>query len=125
MRRLRRDEVHARLLAAAARVFAEKGIEAATVDDVAAAAGFTRGAVYSNFSGKEGLLTALLAERIADKVTESLTLLDSAPTDEDFPARAGRLLAGHIREDRDGHQLVLEILTYVARNERMRTMFVA
>jgi TetR/AcrR family transcriptional regulator, transcriptional repressor of aconitase len=42
----KREETRARLLEAAAHVFAKKGYEGASVDDVAHAAGFTKGAVY-------------------------------------------------------------------------------
>ena len=51
------------LLDAAAAVFARQGIEAASLDEVAAEAGFTKGAIYSNFDGKEGLIDALVADR--------------------------------------------------------------
>ena len=56
-RRLTRDERKAetreRLLAAAGRVFARRGYQAAAVDEVADEAGFSTGALYSNFDGKE------------------------------------------------------------------------
>ncbi|GAB3669565.1 TetR family transcriptional regulator [Actinocorallia lasiicapitis] len=48
------------LLDAAQRLWAERGIHGASLDDVAAAAGLTKGAVYSNFTGKTDLLLALL-----------------------------------------------------------------
>lgn len=64
--RLTRDEQRARtradLLEAAVSVFAERGYHGASVDQVADAAGFTKGAVYSNFSSKEELFLALFDE---------------------------------------------------------------
>jgi AcrR family transcriptional regulator len=51
------------LLAAAAEVFARRGYHGATLEEVAQTAGFTTGAIYSNFSGKEELFLALAAER--------------------------------------------------------------
>jgi AcrR family transcriptional regulator len=56
----RKTETRARLLAAAAELFAEQGIDAVSVDAVAEAAGRTSGAVYAHFSNKQGLLLALL-----------------------------------------------------------------
>jgi AcrR family transcriptional regulator len=56
----RRQQTRDYLLQAAARVFAERGFHAASLDEVAAAAGFTKGAVYSNFKNKEDLFLALL-----------------------------------------------------------------
>jgi AcrR family transcriptional regulator len=56
----RKAETRARLLAAAAGLFAEQGIDAVSVDAVAEAAGRTSGAVYAHFGSKQGLLLALL-----------------------------------------------------------------
>jgi AcrR family transcriptional regulator len=58
--RVRRDEVRRRLLDAAAEVFARRGYEAARLEEIAHAAGFTKGAVYSNFEGKHALLAELI-----------------------------------------------------------------
>jgi AcrR family transcriptional regulator len=54
-----RSNTRARLLAAASTVFSESGFQAATVEDVCSAAGFTRGAFYSNFTSKDELFLAL------------------------------------------------------------------
>ncbi len=56
----RKADTRARLLAAAAELFAEQGIDAVSVDAVAEAAGRTSGAVYAHFGSKQGLLLALL-----------------------------------------------------------------
>jgi len=56
----RKAETRARLLNAAADLFAEQGIDAVSVDAVAEAAGRTSGAVYAHFGSKQGLLLALL-----------------------------------------------------------------
>jgi AcrR family transcriptional regulator len=56
----RKTETRARLLAAAADLFAEQGIDAVSVDAVAEAAGRTSGSVYAHFGNKQGLLLALL-----------------------------------------------------------------
>jgi AcrR family transcriptional regulator len=74
----KREETRARLLAAAADVFAKKGYERASVDDIAQAAGFTKGAVYWNFASKEELFLALVQER------------EAALLDEFFAAAAAR-----------------------------------
>ena len=56
----RKAETRARLLTAAAQLFAEQGIDAVSVDAVAESAGRTSGAVYAHFGSKQGLLLALL-----------------------------------------------------------------
>jgi AcrR family transcriptional regulator len=66
-----RAEVRERLLTAGSRVFAEQGVHEARLDDVAAAAGFSKGAVYSNFSSKEDLVGQVM-QRATNLVLRSL-----------------------------------------------------
>ncbi|MFC6884324.1 MULTISPECIES: TetR/AcrR family transcriptional regulator [Actinomadura] len=66
VRRERRARTRDALLGAAQRLWAERGIHGASLDDVAAAAGMTKGAVYSNFAGKTDLLLALLDRHTRD-----------------------------------------------------------
>src|SRR4051812_45622843 len=61
----RREQTRRRLVAAAMDVFAERGFHRASVDDVARAAGFSIGALYSNFRGKDDLLLAIFDEHLA------------------------------------------------------------
>ena len=56
----RRAATRTRLLDAAAELFAERGIEASSIDAIANLADRTSGAIYDHFGGKEGLLFALL-----------------------------------------------------------------
>lgn len=56
------EETRGKLIAAARRAFAEKGYSAASMDDLTAAAGLTRGALYHNFGDKKGLLQAVIAQ---------------------------------------------------------------
>ena len=61
----RRPETRRRLLDAALAVFAEKGFNGARIEDVCAAAGYTRGAFYSNVATKEELFFALCDDHAA------------------------------------------------------------
>ncbi|KJV47872.1 TetR family transcriptional regulator [Pantoea sp. BL1] len=54
------EETRAKLIGAARRAFAEKGYNAASMDDLTAEAGLTRGALYHNFGDKKGLLQAVI-----------------------------------------------------------------
>ncbi|MDO5729147.1 MAG: TetR/AcrR family transcriptional regulator [Actinomycetaceae bacterium] len=58
----KRENTRERLIIASAKVFADKGVAGATVDDLVNAAGFTRGAFYSNFSSKEEVFAEALSE---------------------------------------------------------------
>ena len=60
----RKAETRQRLLDAAATLFAERGIEAVSIDAIAEAADRTSGAVYAHFGNKDGLLQALVADRV-------------------------------------------------------------
>src|SRR5450759_2484874 len=61
IRRPTREEVRRRLLDAALAVFAEHGFDTANLDQIAEAAGLTKGAIYSNFIGKDELFYAMLS----------------------------------------------------------------
>ncbi len=78
----RRAQTRQYLLQAAAQVFAERGFHGASLDEVAAAAGFTKGAVYSNFKNKEDLFLALLEslqEQEMDALHATLEASDVPP----------------------------------------------
>lgn len=72
-----------RLLAAAAAVFAERGIEGASVDAIAEAAGRTSGALYAHFGSKEGLLIELLESWRSEVSTSISADLSQARTIDD------------------------------------------
>ena len=68
MRRTKEEALITRnnLLSAALAVISEQGYSATSLDDIAAAAGVTRGAIYHHFGGKVELFTALVEERSTD-----------------------------------------------------------
>ena len=68
----RREATRQKLLDAAASVFAEIGVDAASVEAICERAGFTRGAFYSNFATKDELMLAL-TERVAAQKIEHVT----------------------------------------------------
>src|SRR5258708_682467 len=61
-----------KLLDAAKRIFAKDGFEAARLEDIAAGAGYTRGAFYANFKSKEDIFFALFEEWVRERI-ESAT----------------------------------------------------
>ncbi|MFJ7279745.1 TetR/AcrR family transcriptional regulator [Kitasatospora sp. NPDC098663] len=86
----RRVHTRARLLAAAGELFLAVGFARTSIEDVCAAAGYTRGAFYSNFAGKEDLLLALFDDQAADRMAELAKL---AGADEALaPQERARLL---------------------------------
>ncbi|MFA1543294.1 TetR/AcrR family transcriptional regulator [Actinomadura monticuli] len=96
-RRARREQTRTALLAAAERLWAERGIHGASLDDIAAAAGLTKGAVYSNFAGKTDLLLALMERITSDRTGPDVCdELRAAVEDAD---RTGRSSARHDGDD--------------------------
>lgn len=87
----RRENTRAQIVAAAAEVFADKGVAAATVDDLVAAAGYTRGAFYSNFSTKEEVFYELYDTLAETLLAQARTVLAEASPllEAPDPARVG------------------------------------
>jgi len=116
----RRAETRQRLLDAAAELFAERGIEGASVDAIAERAERTSGALYDHFGGKTGLLLALLEGWVDDVAVAIAAELATATTlDErvaslwrnvsDPPAGGGRWIS-----------LEHELWSYAIRNDAAR-----
>jgi AcrR family transcriptional regulator len=74
------EETRAKLIEAARRAFADRGYAAASMDDLTAAAGLTRGALYHNFGDKRGLLQAVIDQIDAEMVARMRQVRDQAPT---------------------------------------------
>jgi AcrR family transcriptional regulator len=134
-RRLTRAEAKARtreqLLGAAARVFARKGFAGASVEEIAESAGYSTGALYSNFSGKEQLFLELLSARrsrgLERQVAVAAKLLEKATAGDEEPLG---VLSGFFAKvaGRDTELAVLqaEFWLYAVRNpEAMEIMAAA
>ncbi len=118
-REQRRAETRRRLLNAATVVFAQRGYHGATLDEIAEEAGFTKGAVYSNFDGKEDLFLNLLEEHIQDRIVEVRAAFDGID-DLDDVRDGGRVLAEQVAGDRELWFLFFEFWGYAARDEGLR-----
>lgn len=79
-----RDQTRQRLLEAAAVVIAKQGLAATSVEDIAAHAGYTRGAFYSNFTSKNDLFIELLRLDHADIQQGLQDILDAGLSIEDM-----------------------------------------
>lgn len=77
------------LLQAATRLFASRGFGGASIDEIAAAAGYTSGAIYANFAGKEDLFLSAFEEQIARHVREVTDAVADAGDDPAARSAAG------------------------------------
>jgi len=115
-----RDETREKLFEAAAQVFAEHGIGAASIEMIAAAAGLTRGAFYSNFADKDELIIAMLADHVERSIRHHRELLARHRDPADLVAALRT--AERSRHDPLGRAplLHIELILYAARSERRR-----
>src|ERR671914_602702 len=88
VRRQPRAQTREELLDAAARVFARRGLDGATVEAVSEEAGFSTGAVYSNFESKEELFLSLYEERIQRRRRELRAAVEGSGGGAARPASA-------------------------------------
>ena len=114
-----RAQTRADLLTAAADVFARNGYHGTSVDMVAEAAGYTKGAVYSNFASKEDLFLALLEARLEDSLQSMQDVMDSAAP-EDRPEAFGRRRDEIAQWEPQWFLLEAEFELYAARNPEVR-----
>lgn len=122
----RRAMTREHLLEAAAIVFTRDGFHAATLDEVAATAGFTKGAVYSNFKNKEDLFLALLDQRAERQLGVVAEVLESGSHEaaEQFP-RIRALFGGDLFWNDDFVTLYLEFVLYARRHPEARAKLAA
>ena len=115
-----REQTTQRLLDAAQKLIAKKGLEAASVENIAAAAGYTRGAFYSNFNSKDDLFIELL-RRDHEKATAELNALrrdTSLPVDH-VQSRA-RDIYGQMYRDNESFMIWTEARMLAVRDARFR-----
>lgn len=115
-----REETRSRLFEAAGRVFEERGIGAASIEAIAEAAGFTRGAFYSNFADKDELIIEMLSDHVEQSVRFNLELLAEHRDPADFVAALRE--AGRGPHDPLGRSplLHMELILYTARSAQYR-----
>jgi len=86
MSRLKRPEQKAlnrkRVLDAAGKIFREKGFHAASLDEIADEAGFSKGVVYSQFGSKDDLALALMEQRMEWRTDQTRQRIGNAPLDQ-------------------------------------------
>jgi AcrR family transcriptional regulator len=118
-RAARQAQTRTQLVAAAARVFARRGFQAATIEEIADEAGYSHGAVYSNFAGKEELFLAVFEQYMAKRVEE---VSQAGQIEGSFAerARAGAdQWMQRFAADRDTFLLHLEFMIHAARHPHL------
>ncbi|MGD9734246.1 MAG: TetR/AcrR family transcriptional regulator [Solirubrobacterales bacterium] len=122
-RRERQEQTRELLLDAAAMVFARRGYHEASVEEIASEAGFSTGAVYSNFAGKEELFLALADREVEKQVAEIHAVAESVEAGGEAAAEAGRQFQELLERDRDWPLLFYEFWSFGVRNARIQGEF--
>lgn len=106
----RTAQTRGELLAAAQRRFFEAGYHATTLDDIADAAGYTKGAVYSTFGSKAGLFLALFDDIVDQRLAATRAIIDTEDSGSEASLQA---LADQPVEERNLRFLLLSIEFWV------------
>lgn len=128
--RLTRAEAKARtrelLLEAAATVFGSQGFAGASVEEIAEQAGFSIGALYSNFSGKEELFLELMSSRAHERVADTTQVLEDWHARTGPPWQAlGQQMADVADKDMEIAALQAEFWLYAVRHPEVMKTFAA
>jgi AcrR family transcriptional regulator len=114
----RTEATKRKLLRAARRIFARDGFEAASISDIAAEAGHTRGAFYAHFKAKEDLFFALLEEQSSANLEKLRAILEGGPMERRLDLLR-EFYATRI-DDKQWPMLVFEFKLYALRHPRLR-----
>jgi len=119
-------QTRARLIATAAKVFARRGYNGASVEEIAEQAGYSHGAVYSNFEGKADLFLVVFEEYMAERVGELAETQAALAEDAPLEARA-RALADQwmdrLERDRESLVLHMEFIAHADRDPELAGRF--
>jgi AcrR family transcriptional regulator len=120
----RREQTRQELIAAAEACFVSRGFHVSSVDEVAERAGYTKGAVYSNFASKEDLFFAVYERRVEQVLTEVVPGLRQAGAEHAFDWFATGAIE---RRDRDDGWLAVffEFWAHTLRHPELRDRFAA
>ena len=116
----RSEQTRAELIDAARTVFLRRGFHGASLDEISAEAGYTTGAVYSRFGGKDELFLAVVDDHL-DRRTRLYN--DAALAAEDFESAHREVVRAAIavgREEPGWTPLLMEFWTHAARREELR-----
>jgi AcrR family transcriptional regulator len=118
-RKQSQERTRRRIVDAAAKAFARRGYHRATVDEIASEAGFTIGALYSNFSGKEELFLAIADRQVEERVAEVGAIADSAEGSEPGKGAAEQLRT-FLERDPEWPLLFYEFWSLSVRNPELQ-----
>jgi AcrR family transcriptional regulator len=124
LRQDRSELTRARLIRSAEKIFARDGFDAAKLEEIAAEAGYTRGAFYANFSSKEDLFFALLEGEISSRI-ETIESIMKDLADPESKLRVFRDFFLTLSQDRRWILISLEFKLFAVRHPEVRARLAA
>jgi AcrR family transcriptional regulator len=118
-----REKTRSGLIQAAAKVFCRRGYDKASLDEVAEEAGFTKGAVYSNFKGKEDLFLATIDAHFEERLKSIKRVMQQEPGEEGIAHAAGMDFMQKLNADPEYFALFFEFWAYAQRNPGVKKKF--
>lgn len=115
-KRPQRDDVRAAIAQAALEEFFASGYSATTLEAIARRAGYTKGAVYSNYGSKQELFVTLAQDRIARLLTQRVAAIIDSATGQSDLARVANELGRLSVEDEAWNVLAVELTVHAARD---------
>ena len=119
----RKQETRQQLLEAGAIVFANHGLNGATVDKIAEEAGYTKGAFYAHFESKEGLFLSLFEAQLHAEVESIDDVMKIEPTMDHFIKNMSNHFEANWEMSRTWDMLKMEFMLYAMRDESVRQIF--
>jgi len=113
-----------RLIDAGAEVFSRRGYHGAVLDEIAEQAGYTIGAIYSNFSTKHELFLAVLEDHVGARIDEVARALEQASTSDAAIELSAADTVRHLRDDPTWLPLFIEYWSEAMREPAVRERFV-
>lgn len=120
VRQEKQAQTRAKLMRSASKLFCRRGLEQASVDEIAHDAGFTKGAFYSNFKSKEELFLAMMDEKFAEEIERIEAALRTDESPDEAARHAGEDVMRFMRSDPEWERLYLEFVAYAGRNDEFR-----
>jgi AcrR family transcriptional regulator len=118
-----REKTRSCLVEAAAKVFSRRGYDKASLDEVAEEAGFTKGAVYSNFKGKEDLFLATIDAHFEERLGAIKRVMQEEPDEQGTAHAAGMDFMEKLNRDPEYFALFFEFWAYAQRNPAVKKKF--
>jgi AcrR family transcriptional regulator len=120
----RKEQTRADLIAAARAVFLRRGFHGASLDEIAVEAGYTKGAVYSNFAGKDDLFVAVLDAHYESRLEVYAELMLDGETFDETARTVSRFMADAGAREPGWLPTLAEFVAHAARDEPLRAEYV-